>query len=281
MTVFQNISFAPRINGRFKTKEEMNEETQKYIDLVKLTGFEDRSATKLSGGQEQRVSLARALILRPKLLLLDEPLSALDANLRIEMRAAVRDICKQLGQTVIFVTHDQEEAVAIGDKVALMSEGKIIQCSQPSMYFERPATKTVARFFGWKNFIECDYDVSGSADSPIGKFNVPDCELEPGKKIMVVRPESFQEVQEGGLECTVEQVSYLGVRVDYTLKVGDQQIFASLDSKEIKRPGETIRLSVKDNAVWVVEDEPDPVPIIPEDEKRGLKGLLSKIKKME
>ena len=281
MTVFQNISFAPRINGRFKTREEMNEETQKYIDLVKLTGFEDRSATQLSGGQEQRVSLARALILKPKLLLLDEPLSALDANLRKEMRAAVRDICKQLGQTVIFVTHDQEEAVAIGDKVALISEGKIVQCSQPSVYFERPMTKTVAGFFGWKNFIECDYDGNGNADSVIGRFNVPDCKMKPGKKVMVVRPESFFETEEGGLECTVEQVSYLGMKIDYTLKVGDRQIFASLDSKEIKHPGETIRLSIKDDAVWVVEDETDPEPIISEDEKKGLKGLLSKLKKKE
>jgi len=280
MTVFQNISFAPRINGRFKTKEEMNEETQKYIDLVKLTGFEDRSATQLSGGQEQRVSLARALILKPKLLLLDEPLSALDANLRVEMRLAVRDICKQLGQTVIFVTHDQEEAVAIGDKVALISEGKIVQCSQPNMFFKRPATKTVARFFGWKNFIECDYDGNGNVDSILGKFNVPDCDLEAGRKIMVVRPESFCEADDG-IECTVEQISYLGMKVDYTLKIGDQQIFASMDPRELKRPGDIIKISIKGDAVWVVDDEPDPEPVIPDDVKKGIKGLLSKMKKKE
>lgn len=279
MTVFQNISFAPRINGRFSSKEEMRDETQKYIDLVKLTGFEERSATQLSGGQEQRVSLARALILKPKLLLLDEPLSALDANLRVEMRVAIRDICKQLGQTVIFVTHDQEEATAIGDKVALISEGRIVQCSAPNEYFQCPMTKTVARFFGWRNFIECDYDGNGKVDSILGRFDVPDCDLKPGRKVLTVRPESFIQMDGGGLECTVEQASYLGMRVDYILKIGEQSIFVSLDTKEIRRPGETINVSVKDDAVWVVDDEPDPEPTISEDEKKGIKGLFSKIRK--
>ena len=278
MTVFQNISFAPRVTGRFNTKEEMNEETQKYIDMVKLTGFEDRPATQLSGGQEQRVSLARALILKPKLLLLDEPLSALDANLRVEMRQTVRDICKKLGQTVIFVTHDQEEAITIGDKVALISDGRIIQCSQPDTFFKRPATKTVARFFGWKNFILCDCDGNGNIDSVLGRFNVPDCDMESGRKVMVVRPESFFE-SEDGLECTVEQVSYLGMRVDYTLKMAEQTIYASLEPSDLKRPGDKMRISVKDGAVWVVDDEPDPEPVIPDVEKKGIKVLLSKIKK--
>lgn len=278
MTVFQNISFSPRVNGRFESKRQMEEETQTYIDLVRLTGFEDRAATQLSGGQEQRVSLARALILKPKLLLLDEPLSALDANLRVEMRTAVRDICKQLGQTVVFVTHDQEEAVSIGDKVAVMSNGKIVQCSLPEVYFKRPASKTVARFFGWKNFIDCDYDGEGTVSSPIGTYGVADCDLPPGRKVMVVRPESFYEDHENGIECTVEQVSYLGVRVDYTVTIGECRLFVSLDSKEVRRIGEKMMLSVRSDAVWVVEDEHDPEHMIPVDDGRGLKGLLSKLR---
>ena len=97
---------------------------------------------------------------------------------------------------------------------------------------------------------------------------------------MVVRPESFCEAEDG-IECTVEQVSYLGMKVDYTLKIGDQQIFASMDPKELKRPGDIIKVSIKDDAVWVVDYEPDPEPVIPDDEKKGIKGLLSKMKKKE
>src|SRR6185503_4375978 len=118
------------------------------MDLVGLPSMESRSPGQLSGGQEQRISLARALIIGPDVLLLDEPLSQLDANLRIEMRDLIRQIQAELGITTVFVTHDQEEAVMLADRIALMLAGRIVQDGLPRVFYEQPATATVARFFG-------------------------------------------------------------------------------------------------------------------------------------
>lgn len=254
MTVAKNINFAPRVRGMFSNREEMDSETQKYIDLVKLTGLEDRMATQLSGGQEQRVSLARALIVKPKLLLLDEPLSALDAGLRIEMRTAVRDICKQLGQTVLFVTHDQEEAMAIGDRIAVMFNGKIEQCATPEVFFSRPASKKVAEFFGWKNTIPCNVDGENNISSAIGNFKM-DASMEPGERLLIIRPEAFSEDENGNIRGAVKHASYLGVRVEYVIDVNGIELNISSNSREVKRIGETMSLNVDPEGMWVVDDE--------------------------
>ena len=274
MTVYGNISFAPKVRGLFSSKEELKEETQRYIDLVKLTGLEDRMATQLSGGQEQRVSLARALILKPKLLLLDEPLSALDASLRVEMRESIRSICKSLGQTVIFVTHDQEEAVSIADRIALLEGGKIVQCGAPSDFYRRPATKSVARFFGWNNFISCTLE-GGITKSVLGELKT-DCEG-TGEKLLTIRPEAICDDENGQIECRVAEVSYLGTKVDYKLDVNGTMLIASMDAENIRHPGDIIRISISQNGCWVVDDEPDPEPEIIEEEKKSfLKKLFRK-----
>ena len=148
MDVRRNVNYAPRINGVLKGKE-LDAETDRMLDLVDLRYLAERYPRQLSGGQEQRVSLARALITKPKLLLLDEPFSALDAELRISLRNNLRAICKEIGQTVIFVTHDQQEAVAIADRIALMSNGRILQCSEPNEFYHRPNSYETAIFFGW------------------------------------------------------------------------------------------------------------------------------------
>lgn len=275
MNVEQNISFAPKVTGKFRDKEEMISETQRYIDLVKLTGFEKRMADQLSGGQEQRVSLARALILKPKLLLLDEPLSALDASLRVEMRSSIRDICKELGQTVIFVTHDQEEAATIGDRIALISGGHIEQCGPASDFYERPRSKRVSDFFGWKNYVRCTFE-NGIASSSLGDIAI-DCTSEPGEKLLTIRPEAIYEDGKGPIECKVTDVSYLGTRVDYRLETEDVSLFASMDPETIHRPGDTIRVSVSQKGCWVVDDVSDPEHVIAEGEKRPfLKRLFRK-----
>ncbi len=275
MDVFGNISFAPKVTGRFSSKEEMISETQKYIDIVKLTGFEHRPATQLSGGQEQRVSLARALIVKPKLLLLDEPLSALDASLRVEMRTAVRKICKDLGQTVIFVTHDQEEAVAVGDRIALMNNGRIEQFSPPEEFYSHPKTLTVAKFFGWKNTVPCNYDGNGTADSVVGKFTIDGYSSEPGEKMLVIRPEAFFESVDGIIEGKVTEASFMGVRMDYVIDSNGHILNVSLDTNTLRHPGETIRLGVNSNGIWLVGNEEIIEKTAEPEQKKGLKKLLS------
>ncbi len=279
MTVFDNISFAPKVTGQIKGKEELRAEAQRYIDMVKLTGFEDRPATQLSGGQEQRVSLARALIVKPKLLLLDEPLSALDASLRVEMRTAVRKICKDLGQTVIFVTHDQEEAVAVGDRIALMTNGRIEQFASPEEFYMHPKSLTVARFFGWKNEIPCTYDGEGTLTSPIGNFRVDGLTSDATDMIMVMRPEAFFESSEGKIVGKVKEACYMGVRVDYVVECNGYDLNVSLDASYLRRPGDDIGLSVNMSGVWAVMPEQDTIPVQQTEQKKGLRDILSRFGK--
>ena len=252
MTVEGNISFAPRINGQFRTKGELMEETQRYIDLVKLTGFEKRPSTQLSGGQEQRVSLARALIVKPKVLLLDEPLSALDAKLRVEMRSSIREICKSIGQTVLFVTHDQEEAVAIGDRIAVMDNGRIEQEGAPETFYTRPSSKKISDFFGWKNYIP------GVCDGSKVSTKLMDITLDGdpginGEGYLTIRPEAFTESENGMIKACVEETAYMGTRVDYVVSVDGERLSISMDAGTIHRPGDPISLDVAKKGIWFIK----------------------------
>jgi len=151
MSIGDNVAFGLRMRG--VDKKTRKKRVTEMMELVRLPGMEDRRPGQLSGGQEQRISLARGLITKPDILLLDEPLSQLDANLRIEMRDLIRQIQAELGITSIFVTHDQEEAVMLADRIALMLQGRIQQDGLPQSFYEQPATQGVARFFGTKNFV--------------------------------------------------------------------------------------------------------------------------------
>jgi ABC-type Fe3+/spermidine/putrescine transport system ATPase subunit len=161
--VFQNYALFPHLNVagnvafglrlRHKRRQEIDRRVNEMLELVHLSGLHDRRIDQLSGGQQQRVALARALVVEPRVLLLDEPLSNLDASLRRSTRSAIRDIQTALGLTTIYITHDQEEALAIADKLALMSEGRIIQTDTPKDLFERPATVEAARFLGQRNVL--------------------------------------------------------------------------------------------------------------------------------
>lgn len=150
LSVAENVAFGLKM--RKIPKAETHQKVAEALSLVKLEGFENRSATQLSGGQEQRVALARALVTNPRVLLLDEPFSALDAVLRIEMRNLIRELQQRLKITTVFVTHDQEEAVSIADRIALMDDGRLAQISVPKDFFINPLTPNAARFFGWKLF---------------------------------------------------------------------------------------------------------------------------------
>lgn len=151
MTVFDNVAFGLRL--RKKTSAETKKLVQEMLEVVNLSGFEQRFPQELSGGQKQRVAIARALVIKPDLLLFDEPLSNLDANLRESMRVEIRRIQQELGITTVYVSHDQEECFSISDQVAIMNKGIIEQLDQPSTIYSYPKTKFIADFIGFKNFI--------------------------------------------------------------------------------------------------------------------------------
>jgi len=188
MTIGENVAFGLRM--RKVDQATIKQRVGEMLDLVRLPGVEGRRPGELSGGQEQRISLARALVTKPVVLLLDEPLSQLDANLRIEMRDLIRQIQRELGITTIFVTHDQEEAVMLADRIALMLDGKLLQVDAPASFYERPISMLVARFFGARNFLPGEM-VDGRFQTAVGSFEVGFPAPVDGK-LLTIRQEAIE-----------------------------------------------------------------------------------------
>ncbi|MGI8876011.1 MAG: ABC transporter ATP-binding protein [Egibacteraceae bacterium] len=249
MTVAQNVAFGLRMRrvGRAAIRRRVGE----MLDLVRLPGLEDRPATELSGGQEQRVALARALIIQPRVLLLDEPLSQLDANLRVEMRDLVGRVHTELGVTTMFVTHDQSEAVMLADRIGLMLDGRLQQVDPPQAFYERPATAGVARFFGAENLV-AGTGRDGAFDTAIGRFEVartaPD-----GPGLLVVRAEGVA-IGDGpnGLDAVVARTLYLGTRVRVWVDVGGAEVQLSAEPSARLAAGDRVRLHLPPERCWVV-----------------------------
>ncbi|HEX8843114.1 MAG TPA: ABC transporter ATP-binding protein [Pyrinomonadaceae bacterium] len=166
LNVFENVAFGLR--ARKREKAEVRDRVRDALALVQLPGFERRPVTELSGGQQQRVAIARAIAIEPALLLFDEPLSNLDVTLREETRGELRGLVSKLGLTAVYVTHDQEEAFALCDRISVMSEGRALQTGEPRALYERPALASVARFLGRNNLILARRLTS--SDEPVGKF---------------------------------------------------------------------------------------------------------------
>ena len=215
MTVRQNVGYPLKIARR--DPAEAAALVQKSIDDVNLTGMEDRLPSQLSGGQQQRVALARALVAQPSLLLLDEPLNNLDANLREEMRFEIKELQKNLGVTILYVTHDQEIALAISDRMALLDEqGGIRQVGTPEELFSAPADEFVFSFLGMSNFLRVN--VAG------GLASLGGCAF---------RPSDVQLSRQGeGLRATVRRASFLGAFTDYQLDVCGQHVRTAVDTHE-------------------------------------------------
>ena len=172
MNVFNNVAF-PLIKGRRKVpKDQIAEKVKGALKLVRLDGLEDRPATDLSGGQQQRVAMARAMVTEPKILLMDEPLSNLDARLREQMRVELKKITKAVGLTTLYVTHDQAEALSLGDKVCVMHDGEIIQTAPPHEIYEQPANLFVAQFVGEMNFVKGKVTAKDCVESPLGALQI-------------------------------------------------------------------------------------------------------------
>ncbi len=218
MTVAANVGFGLRM--RRVKRADVRARVAEMLDLVQLPGYEDRRVGELSGGQEQRVSLARALVVGPQVLLLDEPLSQLDAGLRVDMRDLVRRVQREVGVTTVFVTHDQEEAVALADGVALMLDGRIEQYAAPRELYERPATVRVARFFGGRNFFAGTV-VGGIWRGALGEVPVPGAPDGPGT--LTIRPEAVR-LGAQGIPAIVRSGDYRGTHIRLAADAGGTEV---------------------------------------------------------
>ena len=233
LDVRQNIGYGMRKSGL--SKEEIHAKVDEMLEMIKLEGYGPRRSTELSGGERQRVALARALIKRPKVLLLDEPLGALDKKLREQMQLELRALQREVGITFVFVTHDQEEALTMSDRIAVMSAGKILQVGSPHDIYEHPAERFVAGFIGETNFLDAEV-VATSAGSatvrlPSGKqiaAGLPEG-FQPGTKVsLAVRPERAQIIaddSEAPLAGVIDNLVYLGTDTHFHLRLDGGDAF--------------------------------------------------------
>jgi iron(III) transport system ATP-binding protein len=213
MNVFQNVAFPLTQGQRRCARSAVAEKVRGALRRVQLDGLEDRPATDLSGGQQQRVAMARAMVTEPKILLMDEPLSNLDARLREQMRVELRKITKAIGVTTLYVTHDQAEALSLGDKVCVMDRGEILQVAQPNEIYARPSSLFVAQFVGEMNFVKGRVVGAGQVECPLGTLAVRMPEgLQPASSVtLAIRPEHISlGPTDGFLTGTITSKNYLG-----------------------------------------------------------------------
>ena len=225
MTVAQNIAFGLEMRG--SPKEKVAGVVEEMLALVKMTGLGGRRPAQLSGGQQQRVALARALANHPDVLLLDEPLSALDLKLRQEMRSELKNLQRRTGITFVFVTHDQEEALTMSDRIAVMSKGKVQQLGSPIDIYEQPVNRFVADFIGDTNFVEASVDgragdfVHCHAAGGLDFLANPTANATAGAKVtLAIRPEKIN-LRSGGEAGTIAQTVYVGTDTNYELTLAD------------------------------------------------------------
>ena len=252
MSVADNVGFGLRM--RKVPKDQIAARVAEMLALVRLPDLGRRRPAELSGGQQQRVALARALIVRPRVLLLDEPLSNLDAHLRIEMRELIRGIQRDLGITTIFVTHDQEEAVVLADRVALILKGRLRQHDLPEAFYRRPADAEVAAFFGGRNVI-AGVSAGGIFDSPLGPLTLPaDARTGPGR--LTFRPEAVRigAAAVNSLQARVAERHYLGTQTRLKLAVGATLVEAVLAPDLVQGigPGDTLIIHLPQQSLWVM-----------------------------
>ncbi len=257
MTVADNVAFGLKMRGT--PAREIAERVAAMLDMVKLSGYEHRRPHQLSSGQRQRVALARALVIEPRVLLLDEPLSNLDAHLRDEMRDLILTIKQRLAVTIIFVTHDQEEAVLLADRIAVMFDGRIEQEGPSHVFYERPATERVAAFFGNRNCMGGEKSGDRIA-TEIGEFTVQGSSVPDGPVIMMIRPESIRTPENGSAESCANAVDvpvrrriYTGTHTRYRVLLGDREWEVLCDARSGRDAGtDRMRISLPPEHIWVI-----------------------------
>ena len=259
MSVRDNVTYG--LKTRHVPKAERYKRADEILKLVKIDDYADRMPTQLSGGQQQRVALARAIVIQPEVLLMDEPLSNLDAKLRVEMRNVIKRIQRQVGITTVYVTHDQEEALAISDRIAVMHGGVIQQSGTPKHIYQRPANEFVSSFIGLSNFVDAENE-NGTLDFGCG-YRVPMSTLRPdaGRKVCVaVRPEEFliRSAEEPGIPATVRSSVFLGMTQHYFLTLGEEkeiEVVVPSDRSDLIPDGEKVSLQIVADKVNVFDGE--------------------------
>ena len=239
MTVFENVAYGLRMRG--VPAPDIRRRVAGALALVGLSGVDAKFPARLSGGQQQRVALARALIVEPEVLLLDEPLSNLDAKLRVRVRTEIRQLQQQLGKTTIYVTHDQEEALAISDRIAVMEGGRIQQVGTPLEIYHHPANRFVADFVGLANFVDAERVAPGRVRAGAATLSVADSAGAGGPVTLVLRPEALRlhaRAPEGGVNVLPGRVtasSFLGTLARYWVDAADLHWIVDVPS-----PGESV-----------------------------------------
>jgi iron(III) transport system ATP-binding protein len=257
--VFDNVAYGLKI--RKLPKDEIRRRVMEILDLVELSGMESRMTNQLSGGQQQRVALARALVLEPGVLLFDEPLSNLDAKLRVTMRTEIRKIQQKVGITAIYVTHDQSEAMSISDQIIIMSKGRVEQVGTPREIYYHPVSKFVADFIGEANFLDA---VVEQNEGEMARVNVSGCSLnvrnysgvrEGSKASLVIRPEAAAIAEDGLLDCEVTLSTFMGSYQYYHANVGGVTVQITdynPINKRIYEAGERAKLKFDPNGVYIL-----------------------------
>jgi ABC-type Fe3+/spermidine/putrescine transport system ATPase subunit len=268
MTVFENVAFPLQLRG--EPKSVIQTKVENVLDLVGLSGLGSRGATDLSGGQQQRVALARALVYEPRLLLLDEPLSNLDAKLREHMRVELRALQQRLGIAVLFVTHDQAEAMVLSDRIGVMRSGHLEQVGTPVTLYERPASPFVRDFLGRVHTVEIALSSAERAEVP-GESGVvfqlpPGCaraavDGSSGKMLLAWRPENVSIEPDSApglnrLSATIESAAYLGERIEYGVRTAGGRSMLVVSTRQQRfAPGELVglRVDTSEATLWAGE----------------------------
>jgi iron(III) transport system ATP-binding protein len=270
MNVFRNVAFPLAVVPRRRrlAKKEMRERVERVLAVVRLDHLADRQATDLSGGQQQRLALARALVMEPPLLLLDEPLSNLDAKLREEMRFELKRLQRELGITAVYVTHDQAEALGMSNVIAVMKDGEVQQVGKPREIYEHPSSRFVADFIGTSNFIDGVVErrdgESYVVDTPYGRLAaVSAASFAPGAAVVVAaRPEQID--IHGGAQNgagpnawrgTVGNRAFMGEAVDHIVSVGDRDIRVRCNPSVSIAPGTDVTITFREDACSLIPAE--------------------------
>ncbi|TQV71944.1 ABC transporter ATP-binding protein [Denitrobaculum tricleocarpae] len=239
MTVLENVSYGLRVSGL--AKQEVGERAHDGLELVGLKGYGDRLPSELSGGQQQRVAVARALVLEPQVLLFDEPLSNLDAKLRRRVREEIREIQQKLGLTSVYVTHDQEEALAVSDRIIVMNQARIAQEGSPRELYDEPADLFVADFIGDANLLDAEILSLEGTEALVAlgdiRLRLPARGLETGSVRIAIRPQAITlqtEVQGESPRGVVRKATYLGSHIEYSVETPIGELFVI--SGDVARP---------------------------------------------
>jgi len=252
MTVAENIAFGLKI--RRLARSEIDQRVNEALEMVQLSDIKNRQANQLSGGQRQRVALARALVVQPRLLLLDEPLSNLDLELREELREEIVRVQQKLGITTLFVTHDQQDAVAAANTIALMLDGKIAQIGSPRDFYERPADARIARFFGDTNIFPAEKH-NVVLKTPWGSLTIAaDNNLPNGPVLAAVRPEMIQLGPNGSntLSAHVMNYTFQGTSAQVMVALGEHHLCINAAPFYSFQPGDEVTFHISREHIWLM-----------------------------